>query len=94
MTLIDRDVLLEALETVDFCKCSTYGAEALFKDSVLEAIQEIDSIEVVRCRDCKFTDAHSPDMMHCKLFGLWMANNFFCADGTMALSSDKNKARK
>lgn len=65
---------------------------------IIEASDGVPNIkqmnQLVRCRDCKHTDAHSPDMMHCKLFNLWMQNNFFCADGTMVLSSDKNKARK
>lgn len=37
--------------------------------------------EVVRCKDCRYKDAHSHDMDHCKLFGLWMNPDFFCADG-------------
>lgn len=37
--------------------------------------------EVVRCKECKHYDAKGVDMVHCKLFGLWMKEDFFCADG-------------
>lgn len=42
--------------------------------------------EVVRCKDCKYTNAHGTDAhgnvdVHCVLFNLWMKEDFYCADG-------------
>lgn len=42
--------------------------------------------EIVRCKDCKHTNAHGTDAygnvdVHCVLFNLWMRGDFYCADG-------------
>ena len=46
-----------------------------------ERVINMESVEVVRCKDCKHTNAHARDMVHCVLFNLWMKEDFYCADG-------------
>ena len=54
-------------------------------------------VEVVRCKDCKYWVVDSifkTGWCNNKRRVMETSDDWFCADGTMALSSDKNKARK
>lgn len=45
-----------------------------------------DSVQVVRCKDCRHTNARGHGVgiegtVHCEVFGLWMKEDFFCYCG-------------
>ena len=53
---------------------------------ILNLGNKADAVPVVRCKDCKYTNAHGTDAhgnvdVHCVLFDLWMNEDFYCADG-------------
>ncbi len=42
-----------------------------------------DSVQAVRCKDCRHTNARSKDgeNFHCGMFNLWMRHDFYCKYG-------------
>ena len=93
MRLIDADALMKTLGITDMdCeKCewqSGYGAYCSrggdFEDacSAIEDAPTIDAVEVVRCKDCRYSDATINGGVYClRTSSFGWTDESFCSDG-------------
>ena len=85
--MIDADTLDEAIRTdfwEHFTQCHDTDQTALI-DMVCEDIGNaptVDAIEVIRCRDCKYSEPCKPHKkIWCPRIGRYLNADFYCAEG-------------
>lgn len=72
MRLIDADVFLEKMK----------GTYEEYVYDVLEELPTIDSVPVVRCKDCRYHEDEQPGMVYCPAtVGGWVEDDWFCKGG-------------
>ena len=52
--------------------------------AVIQGMPEVDAVEVVRCKDCKYWERYSKSLGYCKDmygFGRWWRPDDFCSQG-------------
>ena len=87
MRLIDADALMWRLATWSADLALTYGENDEYVkclDSVCGMIEGAESIEVVRCKDCKNWDTSwisNDGFYYCPMIDRLTPGDFFCADG-------------
>ncbi|MBR5301139.1 MAG: hypothetical protein IKU36_13005 [Bacteroidales bacterium] len=69
---IDKQALIEGMAKVDGRKWST--------KTLGEVLDAIGSIEIVRCKDCKWSYTDEA-MLICVYRGFFVNDMFYCADG-------------
>lgn len=85
MRLIDADSLIEDLELLAKHEDSFRQSVILGIVRTIKTQKTIDSVEVVRCKDCKYgevDDADLPTQYLCNYYGAdWNDENHFCSYG-------------
>lgn len=69
--LIDRDKLLNSMFADDPKDFFVYIADFPY----------VDAVEVVRCKDCKYSKEYSDKQLDCKWFDTLVFPNGFCSNG-------------
>ena len=88
MRLIDADALASALNNgrlkEQTGRAVPFNAGVAFALTMVEYAQTIDAVQVVRCKDCKYS--RKDELWHmrwCK--GLTVKDEHFCADGERSI---------
>lgn len=55
-------------------------------ERVFESMQPVDSVSVVRCKECKYHTDDEPGAVYCPdRVGGWVDEDFFCKDGDRSI---------
>lgn len=53
-----------------------------YRDIAVETLKLLPSVEVVRCRECRYREKEQPGMIYCpNTVGGWVDEDWFCAGG-------------
>ena len=72
MDLIDREALLKKL---------VFNPSDMFTDRIREIVKEaptVDAVEVVRCKDCKYSDQYTENIVYCEEYQTGKVIDGFC----------------
>jgi hypothetical protein len=88
MGLIDADALrkeidfLQSITEIENSWNNGYVTGLLSIKDVVKTMPTIDAVEVVRCKDCSYSESDEFDWWYCHYHGnLWNKGDHFCSDG-------------
>lgn len=81
MAYIKKETVLEKVKKLANNLSSTCFAPPLMIREI-ENAPEVDCVEVVRCKDCKYVDDRCAYGLVCTTLGAFVADDSFCSEGT------------